>query len=107
MVSRDVLALELDALAHLGRDLRGLAALLNQLPPLPETPTDTPTLATARSVTAETLPEIRSWVADRFTTVGDRVDRARIEFANAESGRATSITGSGSQTPPPSPVVLV
>jgi hypothetical protein len=106
-MSRDVLTIELDALARLAPELRSLAATLRQLRTLPETPADTPTLATARSVTAETLPGIRSRVADRFTTLGDRVDGARTEFANAEADRATVITGSGSQIAPPSPVVQV
>ena len=107
MVDRELLALELDALARLAPELYGLAAKVNKPSSLPETTTDTPTVITATAVSAEKLFVFRSKVAQRFTSMADRVDRARTEFANADADRAAVITGLNSQEPPSSAPIQV
>lgn len=92
-----VLELELGALRRLSPALRGLATKLNRPTPLGDDLNDpaseTPTLVAARSVSAQALSAVRIRIAHHFTTVGDRVDRARIEFADVEVDRAAVITG--------------
>lgn len=107
MVPRDVLQIDLDALGRLAPALRTLAAEVQQPPPLAEASTDTPTLGTAASISTETMTRLRTQVADRFTTVGDRIDKARTEFASASDNRAAVITDSASQAHRPAPVVTV
>jgi len=78
----------------LGPELRALAAKLSELPVSAAGGSDTPTLVAARLMSAETLPAFRRAVADRLSSVGERVDRARTAFAAAEADRAAVITGS-------------
>lgn len=92
--SRDVLRLELDSLGRLGPELRALAAKVSESLVPATGGIDTPTLVAARLMSVETLPAFRSAVADRLTSIGDRVDRARTEFAVADADRAAVITGS-------------
>jgi hypothetical protein len=105
LLDREILSLELDALARLVPKLHGMAEKLNAPTPLPEMAADTPTLLTAMAVSAEPLSAFRTKVAQRFTTLGDRVNRARTEFAHADAMLAAVITGSNIQEPPASMAV--
>ncbi len=96
-----ILELELQALSLLGPELRRMATVLEQTPPglATDPASDTPTMVIARSVSVETLPAIRTAVANRFGRVADHVDRACTHFADAEVDRAASVAAADREPP--------
>ncbi|MCB0929968.1 MAG: hypothetical protein U0R77_05820 [Mycolicibacterium insubricum] len=103
----DVLRVELDALASLAPQLRTLGDTV-------ENPSagnvsgscaEIPTLVAARSIRERTLAAHRSKVSSRYSVIADRVDNARINFAEASSDRASVIAGTTTAIPTPATVL--
>ena len=115
------LQLELDALARLSTNLRSLASAVSAnastaafLGPatgataaatgdvyamLSGGGSQSPLDAACRAVSTDTLPALQNVFSDRLTTVGDLIDVARTQFAQASSDRVAVITSAGSLLP--------
>ncbi|MHA7656685.1 hypothetical protein ACX9NE_15380 [Mycobacterium sp. ML4] len=105
----DVLKLELESLGLLTPKIRGLASRLRLSHPdeiLTDLVADTATSATARSVTAQTLPTLMTIAADRLMDVSDRVDQVRTQFANADAD-GVSVISACNQVAQASPAIHI
>lgn len=107
-MDKDVLQVDLDALGRLAPQLRTLGDTV-------KTPTasnvssscaEIPTLTAVRAVREQTLPAHRSAVSTRCSLVADRVDNARINFAEASSDRAAVIAGTAPSASAPKTVLM-
>ncbi|MFN8068188.1 MAG: hypothetical protein U0R77_05210 [Mycolicibacterium insubricum] len=105
------LEVEVQALAQLAPQLAVLGAFvkMGSATAVPEAnaAVDSPSFTAIRGVSSETIPGLRTTVADRFTAVGENAQRVATEFAKASSSMARTeagvtavMTGSGSLLPP-------
>lgn len=86
-------------LHRLGYELKGSETPSVTMPPDPAV--DMPSLKAVRPVTAETLPDLRDTVANRFIEVGLLLRQAITRFQDLDDDRAAGIIGlAGSLLPP-------
>ncbi|OBI82497.1 hypothetical protein [Mycobacterium asiaticum] len=99
------LELELQALGRLRPELQTLGEVLRMVAhrpsagAVPDAAVDSPSLVAARAVSYETIPDLQTVVADRFTTVGDLIEQARNAFARTEGDLMAVIESAGTLAP--------
>ena len=106
-----VVEVQVAALARVAPELAVLGALVklgtSTAVPEADAAADSPSLSAIRAVSAHTIPDVRSTVADRFVAVGTDAQQVAVEFAKTsgslvrtEADVTAAMTGSGSLLPP-------
>lgn len=99
------LELELQALGRLRPELQTLGEVLRMVAhrpsagAVPDAAADSPSLVAARAVSYETVPDLQTVVADRFTTVGNLIEQARNAFARTDGDLIAVIESAGTLAP--------